>query len=166
MKTPHSALEDALLRAASLDAEGLVFLSGVGAFITTDSGQRPLPMPQQLSAQHVRQLHLACLAVAGRDDLKWLHYARYWMSFPNIGKFLCEYVEQRGTNNLRLRREPEARDWVETDHTPKLPRQAARSLPQSERPRFVEEVDSFVHVDSSDDEPRDATRAGRSQGIS
>jgi hypothetical protein len=164
METPHSALENALRRAVSLDAEELMFLSGVGAFVTTAVGQLPLPMSRQLSAQRVRELHVACLAVAARDDLKWLHYARYWMTFPDVGKFLCEYVEQRGTNNLRLRREPEERDWVETKHTPELPRQAARALPRPE-PRRAEEVDSFVHADSSDDEPRDTARGSRLQGV-
>jgi len=151
METPHSELETVLRRAVSLDAQELAFFSGVGAYITTAAGQQPLPMSQQLSAQRVRQLHVACLAVARRDGLKWLHYARYWANFPNIGKFLCEYAEKRGTNNLRLRREPEEHDWVETKTTPKLPRQEALPLPRFERPRVVEEVESPVHADSSDE---------------
>ena len=155
METPHSELESALRRAAGLNAEELAFFSGVGSFMTTADGQQPLPMSQPLSAQRVRQLHVACLAVAKRDDLKWLQYARYWMSFPDIGRFLCEYAEKRGTNNLRLRREPEERDWVETKHTPRLPRQAALSLPRPARTRFVEETEPLVHADASDDKPWD-----------
>ena len=154
MQTAHLVLEDALRRAVSFEAEELMFLSGVGAFITTVAGQEALPMSQPLSAQRVRHLHEACLVVATRNDLKWLHYARYWMDYPGIGRFLCEYVERRGSSNLRLRREPEAHDWVETRHTPKLPLRAARSLPRSEPPRFVAEVDALVDADSSDDESR------------
>lgn len=154
MKTPLGILEDTLRRAVSLEADELTFFSGVGAVITTAAGQRPLPMAEQLSAQRVRDLHEACLAVAGRDHLKWLRYARYPVSFPNIGEFWCEYVERRGTSNLRLQRDPFAAQMVETTRVPKLPPPPARlSVPRPE-PRFVEEVGALVHPGSRDDKPR------------
>jgi hypothetical protein len=137
METAHHLLEDAVRRAVRIDAEALSFLSGVGLVVTTAAGQQSLPMSQPLSAQRVRQLHEACLAVAGRNDLRWLNYARYRVSFPSLGRFLCEYVERSRTSNLQLRRDPEAPRWVETRQTPKLPRWEALSLPRQSDPGLL-----------------------------
>jgi hypothetical protein len=133
METAHRLLEDAVRRAVRMDAEALTFFSGVGVFVTTVAGKKSLPLSQPLSAQRVRQLHEACLELASRNDLKWLHYARYRVTFPGLGRFQCEYVERRRTSNLKLQRDPEAPDWVETGRAPKLPpRKAAQAVPLAE----------------------------------
>jgi hypothetical protein len=140
METPRVVLEDALRRAVGLDAEALTFFSGVGAFVTTPVGQRPLPMPQLLSARRVRDLHQTCLEIAGRSHLKWLHFARYPVSFASLGEFLCEYVERRGTSNLRLQRDPFAAESVETKPLPKRPPWPARAPVPRPNSLFVKGV--------------------------
>jgi hypothetical protein len=128
-----SRLASSLRLAVGLEAIELTFFSGVGAYITTATGKRRLPMSLPSSAQRVRDLHEACLAIADRDHLQGLPYCRYSVSFPGIGSFSCEYVERRGTANLQLRRGPDASEGVEVRTTPNVPRRPMRSaLPQPE----------------------------------
>jgi hypothetical protein len=121
MEDPTRVLQETLGLAVGLDARELTFFSGVGVFITTADGQQPLRQLPQPSARGVRALHEVCLSIAGRNDLRWLHFCRYPVSFPNLGRFSCEYVERRATANLRLRRAPDAQDTVDLHPTPKAP---------------------------------------------
>ncbi len=74
---PHPRLAGKHCGWPSARTRELAFFSGVGVFIVTADGQQPLRQLAQPSARSVRELHEVCLSIAGRNDLKWLHFSRY-----------------------------------------------------------------------------------------
>lgn len=126
---PRRFLEETLRRAVEIDAEELWLLSGVGSLAKTEDRVRTL-RPDVLSAEAVRKVHEECLALAGRMDLRSFARARYTLTFPEGGTFLCEFIYRRETSNLRLQREPEAL-MVEPTRKLTLPRLAAEATPDS-----------------------------------
>jgi hypothetical protein len=73
-------------------------------------------------------VHEECLVLAGRMDLCTVAHARYELTLPDVGTFLCEFISRRRTSNLRLRREPEILT-VEPTRKRTLPPLAAETTP-------------------------------------
>jgi hypothetical protein len=120
-------LAETLRRAAEMNADEIWLLSGVGSLAKIENRVQTL-LPGTLSAEVVRGMHEECLGLAGRTDLRSLPHACYEVTFLDVGMFRCEYISRRKTDNLRLRREPEAL-MIEATRNRTLPLLAAEAAP-------------------------------------
>jgi Tfp pilus assembly ATPase PilU len=127
MEPAGQFLNTVLHRVRDIDANELWLLSGVGALAKAKGMICPVHA-EQLSPEDVFAMHKECLAIAGRTDLDRFPHVYYAVEFSTAGTFLCEYVQRRNTNNLRLLREAETH-MAGPFSRPKLPALAAEATP-------------------------------------